>query len=258
MRQYNIQGSGQYTSLASSLIGSGTYPFTASIWFYSWTPNNTGNVQVLYSFQDTTYTNLVVVYLYLGQLWVDYAVGGVAGTPVAVPGTLLPKFYGYNAVLVATSATDRWLYLGGIGVSDVIGVHDTNSVTLGGLNTSVLAAGLNSGTAFDFLSGVMDELTIWNVALSLNEVKQLCSRRQVFPPRFKSCTHYFKLGWGPNYSGVLDMDVLSLTALTNNGAVYDNGRVTAPWVLQRLKSVSRAYSIPSAGARGRPVVQVSG
>ena len=163
--------SSQYLELSSAVVSA--EPLTMVCWAK---PNNTSAGHALMSIGTSGGTarwqlshNVSSAQCQVISVNSGGAVGvATAGTPGA------GSWQHYAAVY--TSSTSRTAYLDG-----VAGTTDTSSITVSGVNRTIIGARISGGSYGTYHDGTIAEAAIWNVALTASEISSLAAG---FSPRY--------------------------------------------------------------------------
>jgi hypothetical protein len=164
-----INGGRAFTRASSHYLSSGlvpSLPMSISVWFSL--AATAINVNIVGGGQALSDNNAWGLYVNSSDILGFFASDGSASPDIMTGGGGLSASTLYHAVCVWRSATDRELYLNTSSV-------DTSSVnrTLSASNDRFTIGTYAGGTLGDYMGGVIDEVGIWNRALTTTEISDL-------------------------------------------------------------------------------------
>jgi hypothetical protein len=150
-------------------VAASTYPFSVSIWFKT---TDTNATQVLWSENNAAdeFGHYFRIFQQSGVVYVGVAEGGTSQqTDASDSASAIVNNTWYNASVVFASSTSRKIYINGRQDSNV----GTTNVTPASINTSHFGAWGGDNFIDNRMKGVLDDLRVYNRALSASEVLQL-------------------------------------------------------------------------------------
>jgi hypothetical protein len=161
--------SSQYLVKTSALISA--YPYTISAWVNS----DDANVnQSIFAVEEAGTTNQIILQLVNGSLAPRLWTKGTGGSFATAGAGFSPNTWNHVCG-VAASSTSRTVYANAANPGT-----DTTAVTLGAMANTYIGRLNNGGSPTWYMSGMIAEVALWNVALNLDEIVALSKK---FSPR---------------------------------------------------------------------------
>ena len=219
------------------------YPFTFSVWVNTSRLNATQSILHIGNSGSTT----VYYGLEISSTWVPAIVARNTTSYVGTSNEKLYTWQWYHIVGVFTSATSRILYVNGDQRA-----ANTSSVLYSANTNPQLRVGRYVGTTTNYFSGQMDEVRLYNKALTVYEIRNLYNARiKDAPPIQYINDGEFTINSGESNTYKTGVTLISnVTWMTHMRFANDTWALTsAPWV-----SYNGTYSRYLSGSTGNNIV----
>ncbi|MCC5916194.1 MAG: gliding motility-associated C-terminal domain-containing protein [Cryomorphaceae bacterium] len=165
-----------------------SFPISITFWFHR---NNQGGVQAIFSTDNTLggYHGIHVQYRFNNQIEVSYGTGNCyapqcrRGWLVDIPNAMHPINTWMHVAIVYSSSTDTDIYIDGL-LRPKISTGSGSTTMITGTNpTARIGTYQHSagGSSFNHFLSQIDELSVWNIALTANQVRDNMCRKTPTP-----------------------------------------------------------------------------